>query len=65
VKDAKTGRVRAGTVAEADAYALAVNRTADLGVYDDVLLAKMIESISHDADLLAAAPTAPTTCWRC
>ena len=55
VKDAKTGRVRAGTVAEADAYALAVNRTADLGVYDDVLLAKMIESISHDADLSAAA----------
>jgi DNA modification methylase len=55
VKDAKTGRVRAGTVAEADAYALAVNRTADLGVYDDVLLAKMIESISHDANLLAAA----------
>src|ERR1019366_8804917 len=35
VKDPKTGRVRAGTVAEADAYALAVNRTADLGVYDD------------------------------
>jgi DNA modification methylase len=55
VKDAKTGRVRAGTVAEADAYALAVNRTADLGVYDDVLLAKMIEQISHDADLMAAA----------
>ena len=55
VKDAKTGRVRAGTVAEADAYALAVNRTADLGVYDDALLAKMIESISHDADLMAAA----------
>jgi DNA modification methylase len=55
VKDPNTGRVRAGTVAEADAYALAVNRTADLGVYDDELLAKMIESISHDADLLAAA----------
>jgi hypothetical protein len=55
VKDAKTGRVRAGTVAEADAYVPAVNRTADLGVYDDVLLAKMIESISHDADLSAAA----------
>jgi DNA modification methylase len=55
VKDPNTGRVRAGTVAEADAYALAVNRTADLGVYDDVLLAKMIESISHDAELMAAA----------
>jgi DNA modification methylase len=55
VKDPKTGRVRAGTVAEADAYALAVNRTADLGVYDDVLLANMIASVSHDAELLAAA----------
>ena len=55
VKDPNTGRVRAGTVAEADTYALAVNRTADLGVYDDVLLAKMIESISHDAELMAAA----------
>ena len=55
VKDAKTGRVRAGTIAEADAYALAVNRTADLGVYDDVLLANMIASISYDADLMGAA----------
>jgi hypothetical protein len=39
VKDPETGKIRAGTVAEADAYALAVNRTADLGIYDDVLLA--------------------------
>jgi len=40
---------------EAKARALADNRTADLGIYDDVLLANMIESISHDADLMAAA----------
>ena len=40
---------------EAKARALAVNRTADLGVYDDMLLANMIESIGHDAELMAAA----------
>ena len=36
------------------ARALADNRTADLGTYDDALLAAMLEQVSRDLDLLAA-----------
>lgn len=36
----------------ASAYALADNRTSDLGTYDDVALADLIREVSLDADLL-------------
>lgn len=41
--------------ATAKAYALADNRTADLGTYDDEALAELISDIAHDADLLMAS----------
>jgi ParB-like chromosome segregation protein Spo0J len=41
--------------ATAKAYALADNRTADLGTYDDDALAELISDIAHDADLLMAS----------
>ena len=41
--------------ATAKAYALADNRTADLGSYDDEALAELISDIAHDADLLMAS----------
>lgn len=39
----------------AKAFALADNRTADLGSYDDEALAAMLADVAVDADLLAAA----------
>lgn len=38
----------------AKAFALADNRTADLGSYDDTLLAELLADVSSDLDLLAA-----------
>jgi DNA modification methylase len=43
-----SGQFRAGTIAEADAYALAVNRTADLGTYDDGALVTLLQSLDDD-----------------
>lgn len=43
-----------GTEAEAKAFALADNRTHDLGSYDDELLATLLSSISDDIELLTA-----------
>lgn len=39
----------------AKAYALAANRTSDLGTYDDDLLAEMLISVGEDLELLAAS----------
>ena len=39
----------------AKAFALADNRSADLGVYDDDALLSMLQEVALDADLLAAA----------
>lgn len=41
--------------ATAKAFALADNRTSDLGGYDDEALRAMLEQVSTDAELLAAA----------
>ena len=38
----------------AKAFALADNRTADLGTYDDDLLAEMLSSVASDPDMLKA-----------
>lgn len=38
----------------AKAYALAANRTSDLGHYDDIDLAAMLKDVAADSDLLAA-----------
>lgn len=39
----------------AKAFALADNRTADLGTYDDSALTEMLQEVAADAELLAAA----------
>jgi hypothetical protein len=41
--------------ATAKAYALADNRTSDLGSYDTDALAELLADIAHDADLLGAS----------